>query len=381
MPGWTDGGTNRSSSRSKARIALECDAVSGSDVTSYFIRRFLLIVPTFIGISLLVFTLTRLVPGGPIERMLNEAAIAGNEMGASTLVSGYSGVGGSTLSADQLDELKAYYGFDKPVLISYLDWLGKVLVLDLGTSTRYGEPVWDTIRDRFPISIFYGVITLILTYGVCIPLGIAKAIRHKSSFDNLTSVIVFFGYAIPSYVVGIAVLTLFASEWELFPLGGFVSDDFEDLDFWDKVKDVFNHAVLPLLAYLAGSFAVTTLMMKNALMDNLSADYVRTAIAKGMAFKRAVFRHALRNSLIPIATSFGGNISLILTGSFLIEKIFNIDGFGLLGFESLVERDYPIVMGILVISSLLFLIGNILSDICVALVDPRVRFGSDGAAG
>jgi len=350
-------------------------------VTSYFIRRVLLIVPTFIGVSLLVFTLTRLVPGGPIERMLNEAAMAGNEMGASAMVGGYDGVGGSTLSAEQLEELKAYYGFDKPVLISYLEWLGKVLVLDLGTSTRYGEPVWDTIRDRFPISIFYGVTTLILTYGVCIPLGIAKAIRHKSSFDNITSVIVFFGYAIPSYVVGIAVLTLFASEWELFPLGGFVSDDFEDLGFWDQVRDVFNHAVLPLLAYLAGSFAVTTLMMKNALMDNLAADYVRTAVAKGMAFKRAVFRHALRNSLIPIATSFGSNISLILTGSFLIEKIFNIDGFGLLGFESLVERDYPIVMGILVISSLLFLIGNILSDICVALVDPRVRFGSDGAAG
>ncbi len=350
-------------------------------MTSYFIRRVLLIVPTFIGVSLLVFTLTRLVPGGPIERMLNEAAMAGNEMGASAMVGGYDGVGGSTLSAEQLEELKAYYGFDKPVLISYLEWLGKVLVLDLGTSTRYGEPVWDTIRDRFPISIFYGVTTLILTYGVCIPLGIAKAIRHKSSFDNITSVIVFFGYAIPSYVVGIAVLTLFASEWELFPLGGFVSDDFEDLGFWDQVGDVFNHAVLPLLAYLAGSFAVTTLMMKNALMDNLAADYVRTAVAKGMAFKRAVFRHALRNSLIPIATSFGSNISLILTGSFLIEKIFNIDGFGLLGFESLVERDYPIVMGILVISSLLFLIGNILSDICVALVDPRVRFGSDGAAG
>ena len=351
------------------------------NVTSYFIRRFLLIVPTFIGISLLVFTLTRLVPGGPIERMLNEAAMAANETGASTLVSGYDGVGGSTLSAEQLEELKAYYGFDKPVLISYVEWLGKVLVLDLGTSSRYGEPVWDTIRDRFPISIFYGVITLILTYGICIPLGIAKAIRHKSSFDNVTSAIVFFGYAVPSYVVGIAALTLFASEWELFPLGGFVSDDFEDLGFWDQVKDVFSHAVLPLLAYLAGSFAVTTLMMKNALMDNLAADYVRTAIAKGMGFRTAVFRHALRNSLIPIATSFGGNISLILTGSFLIEKIFNIDGFGLLGFESLVERDYPIVMGILVISSLLFLIGNILSDVCVALVDPRVKFGSDGAAG
>lgn len=350
-------------------------------MTSYFIRRFLLIVPTFLGISLLVFTLTRLVPGGPIERMLNEAAMAASTTAASTMVSGYDGIGGSTLSEEQLEELRAYYGFDKPVLVSYVEWLGKVLVLDLGTSSRYTDPVWDIIKDRFPISMFYGVSTLLLTYGICIPLGIAKAIRHKTGFDNVTSAIVFFGYAIPSYVVGIAALTLFASEWELFPLGGFVSDDFQDLSTWEQARDVLDHAVLPLLAYVAGSFAVTTLMMKNALMDNLAADYVRTAIAKGMDFRQAVFRHALRNSLIPIATSFGGNISLILTGSFLIEKIFNIDGFGLLGFESLVERDYPIVMGILVISSLLFLLGNILSDICVALVDPRVRFGSSGAVG
>ena len=347
-------------------------------MTSYFVRRFLLILPTFIGVTILVFTLTRLVPGGPIERMLNEAALAGSEGGA-TISSGFDGRGGSVLSDDQIDQLKRYYGFDKPVILSYFDWLGKVFTLDLGTSTRYTEPVWDIIKDRLPISIFYGVATLILTYGVCIPLGIVKAIKHKTTFDNLSSALVFFGYAIPSYVVGIACLTFFAANLEWFPLSGFVSDDFDDLSTFGKVLDILDHATLPLIAYLAGSFAVTTLLMKNSLMDNLAADYVRTAIAKGMAFRRAVFAHACRNSLIPLATSFGNTITLVLTGSFLIEKIFNIDGFGLLGFESLVERDYPVVMGILVISSLLFLVGNILSDICVAIVDPRVKFGSGGS--
>ncbi|HET6471731.1 MAG TPA: ABC transporter permease subunit [Pseudomonadales bacterium] len=346
-------------------------------MTSYFLRRLLLIVPTFIGVSLLVFALTRLVPGGPIERMLNEAAMA-PQPGAHVVNGG--GRGGSTLSKQDLAQLQAYYGFDKPILVSYVDWFARVVRLDLGNSTRYSEPVWDIIKSRFPISIFYGIVTLILTYGVCIPLGIVKAIRHKTAFDNLTSLVIFFGYAIPGYVVGIALLTAFASKWHLFPLGGFVSDDFDDLSPHERVKDVVVHAVLPVLSYVAGAFALTTLMMKNSLMDNLAADYVRTAIAKGLTFRRAVFRHALRNSLIPIATSFGNNISLVLTGSFLIEKIFDIDGFGLLGFESLVERDYPVVMGILVISSLLFMLGNILSDLCVALVDPRVKFGS-GEAG
>ena len=346
-------------------------------MTSYFIRRFLLIIPTFIGVTVLVFTLTRLVPGGPIERMLNEAAMAGGDQASAT--TNYGGHGGGSLSDAQIEQLKVYYGFDKPIAISYLEWLGKVVVLDLGTSTRYSEPVWDIIKSRFPISIFYGVATLILTYGICIPLGVVKAVRHKTVFDNVSSALVFFGYAIPSYVVGIALLTAFAANLEWFPLGGFISDDFDDLTGMEKISDVLSHAVLPLLSYMAGSFAVTTLLMKNSLMDNLAAEYVRTAIAKGMDFRSAVFSHALRNSLIPIATSFGNNITLILTGSFLIEKIFNIDGFGLLGFESLVERDYPVVMGILVISSLLFLIGNILSDICVALVDPRVKFGSGGS--
>jgi microcin C transport system permease protein len=256
-----------------------------------------------------------------------------------------------------------------------VEWLGKVVTLDLGRSSRYNEPVWETIKTRFPVTIFYGLTTLILTYLVCVPLGIAKAIRHNSHFDNVTSGAVFLGYAIPGYVVGIALLVIFASQLNWLPLGGFVSDDFSQFGVFRKLADIVQHAVLPLLSYMAGSFAVTTFMMKNSLMDNLSAEYVRTAIAKGLTFKQAVRRHALRNSLVPIATSLGGNITLILSGSFLIERIYNLDGFGLLGFESLIERDYPVVMGILVLTSLVFLVANILSDICVAIVDPRVKFG------
>jgi microcin C transport system permease protein len=271
--------------------------------------------------------------------------------------------------------LQAYYGFDKPVLVSYGQWLGRVLQLDLGQSTRYHDPVWELIKERFPISIFYGLATLIITYGICIPLGIAKAMGHGSRFDNMSSVVVFLGYALPGYVVAIALITVFAAQLDWFPLGGFVGDDFDSYSTPGKIGDLVYHATLPLIAYLSGSFALTTLMMKNALMDNLSADYMRTAVAKGQSFRGAVRHHALRNSLIPIATSFGNNISLVLGGSFLIETIFNIDGIGLLGYESILQRDYPVVMGILVISSLLFLVGNILSDICVAIGDPRIRFG------
>jgi len=342
-------------------------------MVAYFIRRFLLIIPTFIGITIMVFLVTRFVPGGPIERIIAQAQQMQAMEGARP--SGpSSGEQTQPLSEEQIEELKKYYGFDKPVLTSYFIWLGKVLRGDLGVSTRYYDPVWSMIRERIPISLYFGIISLVLVYSVCIPLGIAKAIKHKSVFDNISSMIVFIGYAIPGWVVGVLTLVFFASYWEIFPLGGLVSDDFEDFTLIAKIADVVWHTMLPLLAYVVGSFTVMTFLMKNTLMDNLASDYVRTAIAKGLPFRKAVFRHALRNSLIPIATSFGNNISVILSGSFLIEKVFNINGMGLLGYESVVERDYPVVLGILVISSLLFMIGNILSDICVALVDPRVKF-------
>jgi microcin C transport system permease protein len=341
-------------------------------MTQYFIRRLLLTIPTFIGITILVFVVTRFVPGGPIERMIAEVQQASMQAGVSQVGSG---VGAATLDEEQIRQLEEYYGFDKPVLVSYWDWLVKVLQFDLGVSTRYSEPVWDTIKERLPISAFYGIATMLITYFISIPLGYLKAIKHNSHFDHVSSIIVFIGYAIPAYVVGIILLVIFASNLEWFPMGGFYGDDFVDMEsLWEKAGDILYHAALPLFAYVAGSFAVMTFMMKNSLMDNLAADYVRTAIAKGMPFRQAIMRHAMRNSLIPLATHFGNNISVIIGGSFLIEKIFNIDGLGLLGYESIVERDYPIVLGVLVISAVLQLLGNILSDICVALVDPRVQF-------
>jgi microcin C transport system permease protein len=321
----------------------------------------------------MVFVITRFVPGGPIERMIAQA----QQMQS---MDGKSGARPSSreqnqpLSQEQIEELKKYYGFDKPVLTSYFLWMGKVLKGDLGISTRYYDPVWGMIKERIPISLYFGIITMMLVYGICIPLGILKAIKHKSSFDNTTSVIVFTGYAVPGWVIGVLLLILFSSQWDMFPLGGMVGEDFENFNLFHKTADILWHTALPLAAYMVGSFSVMTFLMKNTLLDNLSSDYVRTAIAKGLPFKKAVFRHALRNSLIPVATHFGNNISIILMGSFLIEKVFNIIGMGLLGYEAIVERDYPVVLGILVISSLLLLIGNILSDICVAIVDPRVKF-------
>jgi microcin C transport system permease protein len=341
-------------------------------MTAYFIRRLLLVIPTFIGITIMVFTITRFVPGGPIERIIAETRAM--QMGQDGSRSRASAGQGQPLSQKQIQKLKAYYGFDKPILESYGIWLIKVFQGDLGRSTRYQDPVRQMIAERIPISLYFGILTLIFTYGVCIPLGAAKAVRHNSSFDNLSSALIFTGYAIPGWVAGVLMLVVFASHFDIFPLGGLMSDFFDQMSLWEKAWDIARHTVLPLMAYMLGSFTVMTLLMKNTLMDNLAADYVRTAMAKGLPFKKAVFNHALRNSLIPIATSFGNNISVILMGSFLIEKVFNIDGMGLLGYESIVDRDYPVVMGILVISSLLFLIGNILSDLCVAIVDPRVRF-------
>jgi len=334
----------------------------------YFLRRLLLIPPTLIGVTIIVFVITRLVPGGPLERALMEAQQSGLSGG-----SAQSGQG-MAISQAQMDRLREYYGFDKPVLVSYFDWMGKVVQGDLGTSYRYNQPVTEVISSRFPVSLYYGLITLIITYIVCIPLGILKAIRHRTLVDNVTSIFIFIGYAIPGYALGSLLLLYFAVNLEWFPMGGFVSMQFDSKDFVGKAADLLQHSALPLICYLVGSFALVTMLLKNHLMDNLAADYIRTAIAKGVSFRKAVTRHALRNSLIPIATTFGQNITLLVSGSFLIETIFDIDGFGLLGLNSIIDRDYPVVMGVVLMASLLLLIGNILSDILVALVDPRIRF-------
>lgn len=330
----------------------------------------MLIPPTLLGITVIVFIITRLVPGGPLERAIMESQQINATTGMASQVAGQD----MALSDAQLQKLKEYYGFDKPILVSYSDWLMKVVQGDLGSSYRYNEPVWDVIRDRFPVSLYYGLVTLVITYLVCIPLGVLKAIKHRTIVDSFSSILIFMGYAIPGYALGSLLLLYFSVRLEWFPMSGFVSIQFAEMSPLEKVSDLINHSVLPLICYLVGSFALVTLLLKNHLMDNLAADYMRTAIAKGVSFRSAVTKHAMRNSLIPIATTFGQNITLLVSGSFLIETIFDIDGFGLLGLTAILDRDYPVVMGVVFLGSLLLLIGNIISDLLVALVDPRIRF-------
>lgn len=341
---------------------------------SYLLRRLLLIVPTFIGITLLIFTLTRFVPGGPVERMILNLQMqsASSETGGTSSVTD----GNNALSEDQIAELNEFYGLDKPVIEAYIEWLGKLVVFDFGESTRYYEPVIDMIAERLPVSLFYGLATFLISYLISIPLGYLKALKHGSVLDSSSSIVIFVGFALPGYVIGVLLISLFGYQLEWFPMGGFIGDDFDDLALFGQIKDVLWHAVLPLTCYLIGDFALLTMTMKNNLMENLAADYVRTAIAKGLPFRHAVRKHALRNSLIPVASHFGNSLMFFMTGSFLIEVIFNIDGIGLLGYEAIVERDYPVVMGIFAINAMMLMLGNILSDVCVALVDPRVKFGA-----
>ena len=344
-------------------------------MTAYFIRRFLLIIPTFIGITLAVFVVMQFVPGGPVERQIMRYQMAAMTQGGATGAS-VSGRGSNALPDEQIEEIRRYYGFDKPIHIRYAKWLWNVVHLDLGTSYIYQDPVWDVIKSRFPISIFLGLTGFILSYIVCVPLGVLKAVRHGSRFDFISSVIVFLGYAVPGWALGTALLVLFGggSFWNLFPLGGFRPDNWEYLSAWGKITGQLHHMALPVFCYMVGAFATETILTKNSLMENLGQDYVRTAFAKGLSERRVIFVHALRNSLIPLVTGLGNAIGLILAGSFLIERVFNIDGMGYLGYTAILQRDYPVALGILVISSLLMLVGNILSDIIYALVDPRIRF-------
>jgi len=343
-------------------------------MTGYFLRRLLLIVPTFIGITLVVFVVMHFVPGGPIERQIMRYKMA---MASEGGVGGSASAGFRTeIPPEALKELERFYGFDKPVHIRYLNWLRNILRLDLGTSYVYQDPVWEVIRSRFPISIFLGLTGVLLSYLVCVPLGVLKAVRHGSRFDFISSVIVFLGYAVPGWALGTALLVLFGGGTFLsvFPLGGFRPDNWDYLSFGQKIVAQAHHMFLPVLCYMVGEFATLTILTKNSLMENMAQDYIRTAFAKGLHSRRVIFVHALRNSLIPIATGLGHVFSLILAGSFLIERVFNIDGMGYLGYTSILQRDYPVALGILVIGSLLMLIGNILSDIIYAVVDPRIRF-------
>jgi microcin C transport system permease protein len=340
----------------------------------YFIRRLLLIIPTFIGITMVIFVITRLVPGGPLEQALMSHQLgARSESGRSTTPTRTQS--GTSLSKAQLAQLSKFYGLDKPVVPAYVAWLGKLLRLDFGRSTSYNDPVLPMITERIPVSMYFGLASLIITYLLSIPLGISKALKHRSLYDNATSTLVFVGYALPGYIIGIILLSIISFKLGLLPLGGFQSEGFKALSLGAKIADRARHMVLPLISYSIGDFAVMTLLMKNNLMENMAADYIKTAVAKGRTFRQAMWRHAFRNSLIPIASGFGGIITVFLAGSFLVENIFNIRGMGMLGYTALLAQDYPVVLGTLSIAAFFSLLGNVLSDFFVSLVDPRIRFG------
>jgi microcin C transport system permease protein len=370
-------------------------------MTTYFLRRLLLIIPTFIGVTVIAFGITRLVPGGPLEREIMRM----RQGGASGEAGARGGTGLSDPTAEipehALAEMKRAFDLDKPGWQAYLGWLGRVMRLNFGNSYTTREPVWDRIKQRLPVSTVFGLTGFLLAYLVSIPLGISKALRHGSPFDFSTSFGVFVGYSIPAWALGSVLLMFLASGrfLDAFPLGNLKTESYADLpsvvkqideeanvgdDFgtfdWSKLSrtskliDLGYHMALPVFCYMMGSFATLTMLTKNSLMEQLGQDYLRTAFAKGLAPRRVIWLHTLRNSLIPLATGLGHALSLLMAGSYLVEVVFNIDGIGYLGYTSLLSRDYTVVLGVLSINTLLTLLGNIFSDVLYALVDPRIRF-------
>lgn len=347
---------------------------------AYILRRLLLMLPTLFGILLITFTVIQFVPGGPVEQLVAQLKSGGAHAGAevSTGVEVlYRGAKG--LDEERLEELNSYFGFDKPAWQRFIEMLGNYLTLELGESYFHHQSVLDLMISKLPVSISLGVWTFFITYLVCIPLGVAKAVRDGSPFDVLTSSLVLIGYSIPGFVLGIALLVLFGggSFWELFPLRGLVSDNWEQMDWGARILDYLWHMVLPITASVVGSLAVMTMLTKNSFLDEIRKQYVVTARAKGLAEKTVLYKHVFRNAMIPLITGFVGTfVTVFFTGSLLIETIFSLDGLGLLSYESVMKRDYPVVMGSLYLMTLLGLMAKLLTDICYVLVDPRIQFES-----
>lgn len=340
---------------------------------NYFIRRLLLVVPTFLGITLICYGLVQFVPGGPVEQIVMQ--MKGLSAGEGRMTAGASG----TISMEQRKALEKHFGFDQPFLIRYWKWLGPDRMGMRQESFKYpNKTSWQLICERIPVSLIFGLTGVLLSYLICIPLGITKALKNGGVFDMTSSVVVLTGYAIPAVALGMLLKMLFCGTaetfWDIFPLSGIHSEHFASLSAWDRFLDGVWHMVLPVLCYVIGGFAVLTLLMKNSMLDQVGKDYLRTVLAKGGSARRAVWGHALRNALIPIATGIGGILGVMFAGSVIIEQIFEIPGMGRLSLEAIVGRDYPVFMGILALTSVLGLLGNILSDFCYTLIDPRITF-------
>ncbi|MDO4724340.1 ABC transporter permease subunit [Vandammella animalimorsus] len=338
---------------------------------AYIVKRLLLMLPTLLGVLLLTFIVVQFVPGGPVEQYLAESrAGPGGIEGAGLHYRGNEGV-----DARRLQEIKALYGFDKPAHERFLQMLGQFARLDLGRSFMHNKDVWQLIREKLPVSISLGLWSFFISYLVAVPLGVAKAVRAGSRFDFVTTLLVLLGYAVPGFVLGVILLVVFGGQLEWFPLRGLSSPGWEDMGWGERVLDYLWHVTLPVISMVAGSFAVTTLLTKNAVLEEIRKQYVLTARAKGLAPRQVLWRHVFRNALIPIITGFpAAFIGAFFAGSLLIETLFTLDGLGLLGYESIIRRDYPVVLGTLYLFTLIGLLTKLISDLCYVWVDPRVKF-------
>lgn len=340
---------------------------------NYILRRLMIMIPTLFGVTILMFGMINLAPGSPVEQKLQQMRFGG--VGDSSS-SGTSANKSSAVSEEVIEALKKQYGFDKPIHERYILWLKNLSTLDFGESFTYEEPVLDVLKSKLPVSIQFGVISFFMSYLICIPLGVLKAIKHGSKFDVTTSFLLSALYSVPGFMLGILLLVYFAGgtfvDW--FPIGDLFSDNFDDLTMWGKFADRVWHFILPLTAYMIGQFTVLTLLMKNSMLEVISQDYIRTAKAKGLSDKMVYMKHSLRNALIPIVTGFGHFLSMFFAGSLFIERIFNLDGLGLLGYQSLLERDYNVIMGLFFIQTVLMFVGNLISDMLYVVVDPRINF-------
>lgn len=345
---------------------------------TYILKRLLLMVPTLVGVLFVTFAITQFVPGGPVEQYLSAAsgrtAGKGGGDGGSTMIK-YRGSEG--VDEKQLAQIKALYGFDKPPAQRFWDMLVAYAKFDLGQSFFQHKAVWDLILEKLPVSVSLGLWTLLISYGVAIPLGIAKAVRHGSRFDLVTTLLVLVGYAIPGFVLGVALLVLFGggSFLQWFPLRGLTSPQFDQLSLMGKVVDYLWHIALPVTAMVLGSFAVVAMLTKNSFLEEISKQYVLTARAKGLSERRVMWKHVMRNAMIPIVTGLpAAFVSAFFAGSLLIETLFSLDGLGLLSYESVIRRDYPVVLGALYLFTLIGLVVKLISDVLYTWVDPRVKF-------
>ena len=354
-------------------------------------------LPTLMGIMLISFAIIQFVPGGPVEQMIAELQGHGSEAtarfggGSGGDMAGGAGVqstgqGSQYRGAQGLDpgfiaELEALYGFDKPAYERFWIMLKNYVRFDLGQSYYRDISVIDLMLEKMPVSISLGLWSTLLIYLISIPLGIKKAVRDGESFDIWTSVAIFIGYAIPSFMFAILLIVLFAGGryWDFFPLRGLTSDGFESMSFLQQIGDYAWHMVLPVAAMVISGFASLTLLTKNSFLDEIGKQYVLTARSKGLSERQVLYGHVFRNAMLIVIAGFpAAFISIFFTGSLLIEVIFSLDGLGLLGYESVITRDYPVVLGTLYIFALIGLLTTLLRDVVYVMVDPRIDFEARG---